>query len=237
LNLALVDETDVESSHCVLAIPGNKEGQTQRTGAMIFVDDKGMDAGVSTDVAGIDGRISENWNGLGPGPAGVVACVAPRRDRMERRMYERFEEVGAAMPNFEVFNRRASPRSTEPLVTIQKRGTMSFNRAAFEAIGEPEAVELLFDRDERVVGFRPVGADVPHAYRPRKQGNAYNYIIAGQAFTQYYGIDTGTARRYPAAMFDGVLAVDLKQAGTDATGPRGRDDGPRPTREGGLRGE
>lgn len=140
------------------------------------------------------------------------------------------------MPNFEVFNRRAAPVTTQPLVTIQKRGAMSFNRAAFEALGAPEAVEFLFDREERVMGFRPVSADVPHAYRPRKQGQAYNYILAGQAFTQHYGIKTDTARRYVAAMLDGVLVVDLTQPGTDATGPRSRDDGPRPTREGG-RGE
>lgn len=141
------------------------------------------------------------------------------------------------MPNFEVFNRRAAPVTAQPLVTIQKRGTMSFNRAAFEALGGPEAVELLFDRQERVVGFRPVGADVPHAYRPRKQGHTYNYLVAGQAFTQHYGIETDTARRYPAAMLDGVLVVDLKQPGTDATGPRGRNDGPRPVRVEDLPGE
>lgn len=129
------------------------------------------------------------------------------------------------MPHFEVFNRRAAPVTTQPLVTIQKRGTMSFNRAAFEALGEPEAVELLFDRQERIVGFRPVGGDVPHAYRPRKQGRTYNYLVAGQAFTQHYGIETDTARRYPAAMLDGVLIVDLKADSVVATGPRAKDGG------------
>lgn len=141
------------------------------------------------------------------------------------------------MPNFEVFNRRAAPVTTQPLVTIQKRGTMSFNRAAFEALGEPAAVELLFDRQERIVGFRPVDVDVPHAYRPRKQGHTHNYLVAGQAFTQHFGIETGTARRYPAAMLDAVLVVDLKLPGTDATGPRSREEGPRLARAGGLSSE
>ncbi len=134
-----------------------------------------------------------------------------------------FAAAGEDMPTFEVFNRRTAPSTTQPLVTIQKRGTMSLNRSAFEALGEPDAVELLYDREERLLGFRPVDPAVPHAYRPRKQGNAANYILAGQAFTQYYGVETGTARRYRAKLLDDVLVVDLKQPGTDATGPRARD--------------
>ena len=131
------------------------------------------------------------------------------------------------MPKFEVFTRRATPVAKGPYVTIQRKGIISMNREAFEAMGSPEAVELLYDRDERVVGFRPVGRDVPHAYRPRKQGASSSYLVAGQAFTQYYGIATDTARRYPATMIDGVLTVDLKEAGTVATGPRAQEGGER----------
>ena len=141
------------------------------------------------------------------------------------------------MPDFEVFQRRSAPVVNQPLVTIQARGTMSFNRAAFEALGEPAAVELLYDRAERLMGFRPVDPAAPHAYQPRKQGRTANYIVAGTAFTQYFGIETGAARRYPAAMLEGALVVDLKQPGTDATGVRARATKDRPLREAGPRGE
>ena len=141
------------------------------------------------------------------------------------------------MPDFEVFQRRAAPVVNQPFVTIQARGTMSLNRAAFEALGEPAAVELLYDRAERLVGFRPVDPTAPHAYQPRKQGKTANYIVSGTAFTQYFGIETGAARRYPAAMQDGVLVVDLKQPGTDATGVRARAVKDRPQREAGPRDE
>jgi len=33
--------------------------------------------------------------------------------------------------------------------------------------------------------------------------------VAGQAFTQFYGVPTDKPRRYRAQMIDGVLAVDL----------------------------
>ncbi|MFC3297821.1 hypothetical protein ACFOD2_16695 [Clavibacter michiganensis subsp. insidiosus] len=40
-------------------------------------------------------------------------------------------------------------------MTIQKRGLMSINRAAYEAIGKPEGVELLWDPERKLIGFRP----------------------------------------------------------------------------------
>ena len=137
------------------------------------------------------------------------------------------------MPQWETFRRRAAPVTTQPMVTIQKRGTISLNRPALEALGEPAAVELLYDRDERLMGLRPVDPVASHAYRPRKQGRTSNIIVSGQAFTQYFNVETSAARRYPAAMLDGVLVVDLKQPGTDATGvrARGADGRPRPAGE------
>lgn len=127
------------------------------------------------------------------------------------------------MPKFEVFTRRASPTGKGPFVTIQRKGILSMNREAYEAMGSPETVELLYDRDERIMGFRPVDPNVPHAYRARKQGASSSYLVAGQAFTHYYEIATDTARRYPATAIDGILVVDLKEPGVIATGPRVKD--------------
>jgi len=130
------------------------------------------------------------------------------------------------MPKFEVFTRRATPVSLEPMMTIQRRGSLSLNRAAVEALGEPEAVELLYDRKERVMGIRPVDPKAQHAYKIRKQPSSVSFLIAGQAFTQYYGIPTDKPIRYRAKMADGVLTVDLKQEGIDATSTRERSRNP-----------
>ena len=35
-----------------------------------------------------------------------------------------------------------------PQVTIQAKGTLSFNASAHHLLGEPKAVELLYDREE-----------------------------------------------------------------------------------------
>ena len=125
-----------------------------------------------------------------------------------------------SMPNFEKFSRRAKPIPTQPLVTLQKRGTFSLNRAAHEALGAPPFIELLYDREARIVGFRATDESDPDSYPLRKQQNSASYLVAGNAFCQFYGIDVGQTRRFSAKMIDGVLAVDLNSESRDATGPR-----------------
>ncbi|MCA1670963.1 MAG: hypothetical protein LC799_01725 [Actinobacteria bacterium] len=120
------------------------------------------------------------------------------------------------MPKFEVFTRRMVPLAEKPYVTIQKRGNLALNRSAHAALGEPAAVELLYDPENKIIGLRAVEVGVEHAYPLRSQGgkDVGPYLVAGMAFTKYYGIDTTTARRFPATMDEDVLCVDLNQPGT-----------------------
>lgn len=127
------------------------------------------------------------------------------------------------MDSFEVFDKRTLKATQTPYVTIQRKGTISLNKAAFKELHEPDAVELLFNRGERIIGLRPIDAKAPHSFPVRSQVRAGNYLVAGRAFTVHYGIDTGTARRYLARFRNGMLIVDLREQGADATGPRAKD--------------
>jgi hypothetical protein len=123
--------------------------------------------------------------------------------------------------NFETFTRRLVPLNDRAYVTIQKRGTISVNHAAFEALGSPKAVELLYDVEAEVVGLRAIDATAEHAYPVRPAGaNGRSYLIAGTAFTKHYGIDTKVSRRWAAKLEDSVLLVDLREAGTEISGNR-----------------
>jgi len=126
------------------------------------------------------------------------------------------------MREFETFTRRMIPLVKKPFVTIQKRGTMSFNKAAHVALGSPEAVELLYDKANDVIGIRAVDPSVDHAYPMRPQGNKDDgpFILSGSAFTKYYGIKTDEARRFNAEMEDGVLVIDLRSEGQVVTSNR-----------------
>src|SRR2546421_12749084 len=100
------------------------------------------------------------------------------------------------MDDFEVFDRYHSRSVKDIFVTIQRRGNFSLNRAAFQALGNPQFVELLFNRSKRLIGFRPTGRDNVHGVPVRKQGSSDSYMIAGLTFTKEYDIDTSIARRY-----------------------------------------
>jgi hypothetical protein len=129
---------------------------------------------------------------------------------------------------FERFDKRQTPIAGSPFATIQRGGrVMTINRVAHEMLGSPEAVELLFNEENRVIGIRQVSKTEPYAFplrgQSRKGHEPSNYVVAMQAFTKHYGIDTSVAMRYPAEMQDDVLTIPLDR-GTVATGPRLQGD-------------
>jgi hypothetical protein len=124
---------------------------------------------------------------------------------------------------FETFKRNRMPSTGEPAVTIQKRGALSLNTAAYEALGSPKHVALLYDRDEQLMGMRKVNATTPHAYVVRGVGNNQaTHVVSGKAFLSYYGIPRDVARRWTAQVEEDVLVIDLKQPGFEVTGHTNR---------------
>jgi hypothetical protein len=118
-------------------------------------------------------------------------------------------------PHFEVFKKRTMARSKQPVLTIQKGGTMSLNKAAYLALREPKAVELLYDSSAKIIGLRSVLPTELHAYPVRAVGRLGNtYALAGRAFCTYYDIPTTQAQRIKARLLDNsnVLAADMSDA-------------------------
>jgi UPF0288 family protein (methanogenesis marker protein 3) len=132
---------------------------------------------------------------------------------------------------FETFSRKSAGKSTDPFVTIQRRGTFSINSAAAKMLsgGQPFEklpIELLFDREEKAVGLRKAPTDSPDVYYMRKQPSSDSYILSGQAFTQFYKIDTSISRRYRVRLTEeGILTfrlgdkhVEVERTGRPAKG-------------------
>lgn len=115
------------------------------------------------------------------------------------------------MPNWEVYSRQGRNASSEPLVSIQRTGSLALNKAAYDAIGKPEAVQLLFDRQEQLIGLRPAARGDENAYVVRRQERSSTHLVAARTFTNYYDIDTSATRRYQTEMYDDVLGVHLQQ--------------------------
>jgi hypothetical protein len=115
---------------------------------------------------------------------------------------------------FEVFKRQRAPSSTDPTVTIQKTGRLSLNQAAFAQLGHPKFVELLYDRDQRLIGLRKVTKSVHHGYPVRPVSvNASSWVVSGKAFLDFYDITIDATRRWIAQTQGQTLVVDLKRLG------------------------
>lgn len=121
---------------------------------------------------------------------------------------------------FETFKRQRLKPGTDPLITIQKKGVLSLNRAAYSALGDPEAVELLYDQEANLVGLRKVDSEVEHAYTIRTFGKGGTWLVSGTAFTNYYDIDTSVPTRRLGQMRDDILVIDLNDPGTPVVSNR-----------------
>lgn len=115
------------------------------------------------------------------------------------------------MPRFEEFDRNSRPIRSDPAITIQTKGVFSLNQAAFNALGEPEAVVLLMDRESRIMAFRPATLKESNAYRLRPVPRGKSYMVAGKAFCDRYEIPMDKSRNYVAEKQGDLLTVDLRQ--------------------------
>jgi len=126
---------------------------------------------------------------------------------------------------FETFKRQRMPVLTDPAITIQKRGNLSLNSAAYEALGSPEAVELLYDRERRLIALRKAAPGTEYAYVVRPlNGNrrTTSWLVAGMAFAMYYGIPVEIARRWICRLEDDMLILDLNEPSQEVSGNRNR---------------
>lgn len=110
------------------------------------------------------------------------------------------------MPSFVEFDRENSHFvPDEPMFTLQKRGLISMNQAAFKALGEPAAVALLYDADEGVVALRKVPRTYHNGYIIRKQNAARSYLVAATGFASHHKITTDVSRRFVGHRYDDHL--------------------------------
>ena len=96
-----------------------------------------------------------------------------------------------------------------PVVTVHRSGVIALSDRAYAALGEPAALDLLYDQEAPTkIGLR---ASAEGAYTPRASQNGKSWLISGSAFLRFVGhVPTETQRYRPPAITDGVLQVDLR---------------------------
>lgn len=122
----------------------------------------------------------------------------------------------ANFEGFEKFHRVNATSGGVPMVSIHLRGVFALNQQAFEALGEPEAVELFKQRGMWIIGFGAASVDSPDGYKVRHH-TKHSHQVAGKAFLEFYEIPQDMwGRRYKAEpLGNNMLAVNLIQMSED----------------------
>ncbi|MCA1588936.1 MAG: hypothetical protein LC730_06100 [Acidobacteria bacterium] len=107
-----------------------------------------------------------------------------------------------------------SKQVMRPRVSLSPKGIISINRIAFEMLGEPEAVILMFDRINSLIGLRPGPTKFEHAFplvSPNKSG--LGKIVRGKKFCNYYQIFLDHTIVFNRLTKEGdILVLSLKDA-------------------------
>ena len=111
-------------------------------------------------------------------------------------------------------------------VTLNSRGVILLNKAAYECIGSPGAVELLFDEDEGVIGLKPKDLRHQNAFPLKYKGTSskkYQYrIISASPFCKHFDIKPKSTILFtqPDMDNDGTLLLALDTAVNVGRGSR-----------------
>jgi hypothetical protein len=119
-----------------------------------------------------------------------------------------------AEPEFVVFSQKGRP-ARPPRLTINARGDGYLNAQAWEALGTPAAVLILFDEERQILGFRGSAAGAEYAYDLRDEGGSGRRLSL-KAWARHYEFPLGTPRQYTGRMRADILAFDLNHPSAEA---------------------
>ena len=117
-----------------------------------------------------------------------------------------------------------TPLNERMHVTLSPRNVILMNGNIHDRLGQPNAVILLFDKVNSIIGVNPAGANMPNAFPVKHKTNGRDRLIRATPFCKHYGIqvDGTTAFLNPEIDEDGVLRLDLRTTTPVKRRPRRR---------------
>jgi hypothetical protein len=99
--------------------------------------------------------------------------------------------------------------SSDPAISVYKGGNVRWNQAAHSALGEPLYVELLVDRERKLLGIRR-SEDNPKAFTVRHLPNRLSIAARPTLAALELGRPV-TIRARKAEFVEGVLAIEVEE--------------------------
>ncbi len=111
---------------------------------------------------------------------------------------------------WEEFTQKSTGKADVIRVSLNARGNFALNQKTVDLLGSPEAIVLMYDKANQLVGLKASSPDVSHAYELKRQGTSQSYFLRAKSFCNFYGIDIGdTVVFNDVQMEDGVIVLQL----------------------------
>ena len=111
---------------------------------------------------------------------------------------------------WEEFDDPGTPRIAKLHVSMSPYGTMNVSRNAYEALGKPSHVVMLWESDTAAIGLRPVPPETTNAFRLYDSGRSGAHRFHALRFVLKHKISLQYTVRFPTAHIEnGVLVLDL----------------------------
>lgn len=112
---------------------------------------------------------------------------------------------------WEEFSDPGTPRIAKLHVSMSPTGNMMVSRNAYEALGNPSHVVMLWEDETSTIGLRPVPPRTLNAFKLYDSGRAGAYRFHALRFITKHDIRLDYTVRFPTAVIeDGVLLLELK---------------------------
>ena len=113
-------------------------------------------------------------------------------------------------------------RSEEIRVTLNERAVFYMNKAAFDAMGQPAAVELKFDGNRRIIGMQPTDARRRNAFMLKQHINGNYRKINASAFCKHFRLRIEGTNLFDGADLtpEGILELPMDSMITVGRGAR-----------------
>lgn len=121
----------------------------------------------------------------------------------------RAQAIAPTAPAFEVYTQVGPVKESGPALTLRLDGSVTINAAAYEALGRPNFVELLYARQERTLGLRACGPTVAHARIVRHDKDNKRTFVSARGLLKFYAVAGALAAPASTRQYGDVLAVQL----------------------------
>lgn len=103
------------------------------------------------------------------------------------------KEEMPVLDGFELFTEHRKHNASEPIITIHAKGVFALNGAALDRMGNPEAVELLFNAERRMVAMRPATPGRTSVVVRFPNKGSRSAVVSAKSFLDRCGVNTDKA--------------------------------------------